>query len=168
MKKLILLIGSFLALLVFFVNCEKQTVEKSTTPEIFNPNADAKLEIQQAIQKAKLENKNILLMFGANWCPWCHRLHALFQQNDSVKTTLDSNFVLVLIDLGRRNKNMDVDSLYGQPNKLGLPALVVLDNTGQPIHTQETGALELSGENLKGHDPQKVIAFLRKWRVKAS
>ncbi|MBN2088182.1 thioredoxin family protein [candidate division KSB1 bacterium] len=165
MKKVILLPGSILLFFVLFLNCAKQYTEKSVTPnEIFNPDANVKLAIQQAIQKAELENKNILLMFGANWCPWCHRLYTLFNQNDSVKTALDSNYILVLVDLGRRNKNMDIDSLYGQPNKLGFPALVVLNKTGQQIHTQETGALELTGENVKGHDSQKVIAFLRKWR----
>ncbi len=164
MKKFILLSGLLLLFALFFT-CEKpQTNKNSSQNEIFNPDANAKLDIQQAIQKANLENKNVLLMFGGNWCPWSHRLYTLFSQNDSVKTTLDSNYVVVLVDLGRRNKNMDIDSLYGQPNKLGFPALVVLDGAGQQIHTQETGALELTEENVKGHDPQKVIAFLRKWR----
>lgn len=160
------MISYSLAFWALFLNCNNSdTQEINTSDEIFNPHANVKLEIQQAILKASLENKNILLMFGANWCPWCHRLYKLFQQNDSIKTALDSNFILVLVDLGRRNKNMDIDSLYGHPNKLGLPALVVLDKTGQQIHIQETGALELSGEKVMGHDPRKVIDFLRKWRT---
>ncbi len=145
-------------------HCSRQTEDSVQLKlPIYQPDADARADIQAAIEKARAEQKNILLMFGANWCPWCHRLHALFQQNELVKKELAQNFVLVMIDLGRRDKNMDLDSLYGKPNQLGLPALVVLDQTGKSLALQETGQFELPKAAGRGHDPEKVLAFLRKW-----
>jgi len=75
---------------------------------------------------------------------------------------------LVLIDIGKRDHNMDIDAQFGEPNKLGLPALVVLDQDGSLIVKQETGSFEYSKEHdSKGHDPEKLIDFLNKWKIES-
>jgi hypothetical protein len=45
----------------------------------------------------------------------------------------------------------------------GYPHLFVLESDGSLVHSQETGALEKG----KGHDPDKVMAFLKKWALKS-
>lgn len=50
----------------------------------------------------------------------------------------------------------------GTPTRLGLPVLVVLDSKGDPLVTQETGALE---DGKSGHDSAKVLSFLKQWRA---
>ena len=46
--------------------------------QIYNPNADAKSEIENAVKQAKKENKHVLVQVGGNWCPWCVKLHNYF------------------------------------------------------------------------------------------
>ena len=46
---------------------------------IYNTTADANVLVAKAIERAKHDNKRILLMFGGDWCGWCHKLHDLFQ-----------------------------------------------------------------------------------------
>jgi len=134
---------------------------------VYDSTANAELDIQNAIKAAKAENKRVLLMFGANWCPWCQRLHHLIETNAQVNRYLHEHYELVLVDLGKRDRNMQIDKRYGSPNKLGIPAFVVLDSNGKQIHTQETGALEYpKGSTKKGHDPDKVMRFLRQWATK--
>ncbi len=131
--------------------------------DIYDTHADGKEQISAALTKASQENKHVLLMFGANWCIWCHRLHATLEKNPEVARTLNANYELVLIDVNRKHgtpRNADVDAQYGNPTKLGLPVLVVLDATGKQLTTQDTGALE---DGKSAHDPEKVIAFLKKW-----
>jgi protein disulfide-isomerase len=60
-----------------------------------------------------------------------------------------------------KNKNQDVDDRYGNPSKHGYPVLVLVDATGNLLHVQDTGELELKAE--KRHDPKKVLAVLRDW-----
>jgi thioredoxin-related protein len=132
-------------------------------PDVYDPKADGKAQIAVALTKAKADHKNVLLMFGANWCIWCHRLHSTFTENGNVARALADRFELVLIDVNKRNgtaRNADVDAAYGNPTKRGLPVLVVLDSTGKPLVTQDTGELE-DGKNA--HDPSKVLAFLARW-----
>jgi thiol:disulfide interchange protein len=134
-------------------------------PDIYDPQADGSVLINTALQQARTENKRVLLDFGANWCPWCHLLHQVFTTDDAVRRQLAAGYVVVMVDVNKRKgpaRNAAVDEKYGNPIKLGLPVLVVLDTGGQPLVTQETGAFEKSGDT-EADDPAKVLAFLEKW-----
>jgi len=131
---------------------------QTTRPAIYDEAADGAKQVEEALAKAKKENKHVLLMFGANWCGWCHRLHTLFDSNAQISAKLKQDFVLVMIDVNK-NRNADVNQRYGKPTRFGLPVLVVLDAEGKALTTQDTGKLE-EGDH---HDPAKVLAFLNQW-----
>lgn len=137
---------------------------KGDKPEnIYDTQADGKEQIAEALSRAQRDNKRVLLMFGANWCSWCHLLHGLFDNDPEIAKTLLYEYELVLIDVDTVNgskHNADADERYGNPTKHGLPVLVVLDAGGKQLTTQETGALEQG----KGHNPDKVFAFLNQWK----
>jgi len=40
---------------------------QSKKPDLYNPQADAKKEIADAVKKAKAENKHVLIQVGGNW-----------------------------------------------------------------------------------------------------
>jgi hypothetical protein len=64
-----------------------------------------------------------------------------------------------LVDVGEKPGqplNRDLVDLY-RVKDFGYPALVVLDKEGKLLCAQSTGVLEKG----KGHDPAKVLAFLR-------
>jgi len=136
---------------------------KAARPPIYDATADGTKQIADALAIAKREHKNVLLQFGANWCGWCHKLHHLFQSDKDIAAVLKANFVVVLIDVDKKH-NADVNTRYGNPCRLGLPAIVVLDADGKQLTTQDTGQLE-AGDH---HDPAKVLAFLKKWSPKKS
>ncbi|HET7535133.1 MAG TPA: thioredoxin family protein, partial [Candidatus Didemnitutus sp.] len=52
--------------------------------DIYDTQVDGTATIAAAVTRAKAEHKHVLLDLGANWCIWCHRLHDLFETNDSV------------------------------------------------------------------------------------
>jgi thioredoxin-related protein len=135
-------------------------------PDIYDPSSDGAAQITAALTQAKAEHKNVLLMFGANWCIWCRRLHHTFESVPAVTKALNENHVLVLIDVNMRHgvkRNDEINTRYGNPIKEGLPVFVVLDADGKQLATQESGALE---NDKEGHDPAKVIAFLQQWAPK--
>jgi thiol-disulfide isomerase/thioredoxin len=153
---------------LFTCRCERRSEGadsgKSEYRDIYDDEADAERDIQAALIRANKRNTRVLLIFGANWCPWCQRLHSLFQNEKTIKRFVEQHYEIVHIDLGRRERNMDIDRRYGSPNTLGIPVFVVLDQNGTPVWTQETGSLEYPADsNIKGHDPKKVMAFLEAW-----
>ena len=130
----------------------------ATRPAIYDTQADGAKLVADAVARAGKENKRVLLMFGANWCGWCHKLHGLFASNPKIAAALKEHYVLVLVDVDKGH-NAAVNEKYGKPTQFGLPALVVLDAAGTLLTTQDTGKLE-AGDH---HDPAKVLAFLDRW-----
>jgi thiol:disulfide interchange protein len=129
-----------------------------TGPAIYDEGADGARQIAEALALAKTGNKHVLLQFGANWCGWCHKLHELCQADTAIAAKLATGFVVAMIDVNRGH-NSEVDARYGNPTRLGLPVLVVLDAEGRQLVTQNTGELE-EGDH---HSPAKVMAFLDRW-----
>jgi thiol:disulfide interchange protein len=53
-------------------------------PAIYDESADGSKQIAEALALAGKDGKRVLLQFGANWCPWCHKLHALFETDKDI------------------------------------------------------------------------------------
>lgn len=157
---------SFLLLLSFFLTVGLVNIEAQDNKSAdigyqlitkFDPARDAAKDIEDAILEAQKSKRRILLDVGGEWCIWCHRLDEFFETNADINKFLHKNFVVVKINYSKENQNKDVLSNY--PKIEGYPHLFVLDKNGKLLHSQNTGELEAG----KGHDRDKVFAFLKKW-----
>jgi hypothetical protein len=82
-----------------------------------------------------------------------------------VDSLIRADYVYLMINYSKENKNMDVMKQLEYPNRFGFPVFVVLDGKGKRIHTQDSGLLE--NVTVKGYDTTKVVTFLKQWNVKA-
>jgi len=130
---------------------------------IYNPLADAKVDINAAVAKAASENKHVLIQVGGNWCGWCVKFHKLLHTDTTIDSLLKADYVFILVNYSKENKNLPVLKELDFPQRFGFPVLVVLDKTGKRIHTQDSGLLE-AGD---GYDAKKVLGFLKGWNVAA-
>lgn len=83
--------------------------------------------------------------------------------DQTVKDELAAGFEVVHVNYSKENKNLEAMRRLGDPEKLGFPVLLVLSPALEVLHTQESGALESGQPGTVGHDPEKVLAFLREW-----
>ena len=134
----------------------------STSKVIYAPGIDAHTEISQALALAARQHKNVLVVFGANWCYDCHVLDLAFHRAD-VETVLRKNYEVVHVDVGQGDKNQDLMQQYQVPMKKGIPALAVLDSTGKLLYSQQGGEFE----KARALAPEDVLAFLSKWKPTA-
>lgn len=105
----------------------------------YNEKADARAELSQALAQAKKANKDVLAVFGANWCKDCRELdRALHGKSASL---IDGKFVVVKIDVGNFDKNTDLAKEYGNPIKKGIPAAVVLTPDNKVLYATKGGEL---------------------------
>ena len=125
---------------------------------VYDEAADGFQQIANAQVVAKVEKKRLLIVFGANWCGWCHKLHEIFEKNEAIAKELKQHFVVVEIDIDGQH-NAEVDAKYDIPADYGIPAIVFADAEGKKLGDQDTGDLEDGGK----HSPEKVLAMLRKW-----
>jgi thiol:disulfide interchange protein len=126
---------------------------------IYSDTADARMDIRQAIQTATREHKRILLDFGGNWCGDCQVLDIYLHQapNDAI---VGKHFVVVHVNIGHYDKNVNVAEKYAVPLKRGVPALAVLDPHGHLLYSQANGEFE----TMRKMDPGSVTEFLEKWK----
>ena len=141
MKKLILLAGLLL--------CSNGWAEDGHLP--YNESANAEIDLVNAIAETNNQNKHILIEMGANWCPDCRALGRYFQRED-IKAWLDERFIVVAVDVGEWDKNLEIAERYGNPISEGIPSLVVLDSKGVMQFATLAGELasarEISGDDL--------------------
>lgn len=128
-------------------------------PRLYNPFADAKQEIADAVKQARLDHKRILLVFGGNWCLDCHVLDYRFHQN-AIRPLVDDNFHVVHVDIEQYDKNLDVAQRYGTSLKHGVPAVAVLSSDGKLLYGQKNGEFEKAREL----DPAAIVDFLNRWK----
>ncbi len=131
-------------------------------PDIYDVRADGSAQIAAAVGIAAAEHKRVIVVFGANWCIWCRRLHSTFENDPAVSRALGRGFVVVMVDVNTRRgvkRNADVVARYGNPTEHGIPVLVVLDSDGRQLTTKDSGELEEG----QAHSPAKIVAFLSSW-----
>jgi len=125
--------------------------------ERFDPGRDAAKDIGSAVTEARRSGRRVLLDVGGDWCIWCRRLDTLFATHPELAEYRNAHYVTVKVNWSKENKNEQVLSRY--PPVSGYPHLFVLGDDGTLIRSQNTGELEKG----KGHDPDKVMTFLRTW-----
>ena len=128
-------------------------------------NADAKGDLKKAILMAQAQHKHVLIQVGGNWCSWCLRFHAMATGAHKVDSLIKADYVYLLINYSKENKNMEMMKQLEYPNRFGFPVFVILDGNGKRLHTQDSGLLEHN--TVKGYDTTKVITFLKMWDVRA-
>ena len=139
-------------------------VARAVDEPIYDEKADASQQIAAAITAASQSGnpaKNIVLAFGANWCPDCHALDDNMHKAE-LAALLEKEFLVVKIDVGRMDKNVDVPRKYDVPIRRGIPALAVLDAKGELLYAMDQGqfadARHMSYESIK--------AFFEQWKPK--
>ena len=131
--------------------------------DLYGHSADAHAEIKQALARAKVGHKRLLVVFGADWCYDCHVLDKAFHRPD-VAPTLDANFEVVHIDIGKGDLNQDLMKDYQVPMERGIPAIAVLDDAGALLFSQKGGEFE----SARSLGPDDILAFLDKWKPSAT
>lgn len=131
--------------------------------KLYNPDADAMAQLDKAIVQAKSENKHVMIIVGGNWCPWCIKMDQFMHNNYSVDSLLTADYILVHLNYSKENKNPAVMARLEYPQRFGFPVIVILNETGKRIHTQNTAYLE----EKDSYSRDKYLDFLKSWNKKA-
>lgn len=125
-------------------------------------NAQTATEIlAKAQNQAKIENKNVFVIFHASWCGWCKKMEKNMD-DPKVKAYFDSNYVKTFITVQERaeKKNLEtpggdlINEKFGGKNQ-GLPFWVILDANGNVLEGSK-----VNGENIGGPASEDEVANL--------
>ena len=119
----------------------------------------AHTDIQAALVKARKEHKRVLLDFGGDWCGDCQVLNFYMHQSPN-KELLEKYYVLVDVNIGHIDQNIDLGDKYGVVLKKGVPALSVLKPDGSVVYGQKNGEFE----NMRQMQSSDLTTFLEAWK----
>jgi uncharacterized protein len=91
---------------------------------------------EEALSKARAEDKPIFLSIGYSACHWCHVMERESFENEKIAEILNQNFVSIKVD---REERPDIDSIYMQAVQLmnghgGWPMSLFLTPDGGPFY----------------------------------
>jgi thiol:disulfide interchange protein len=126
-------------------------------PHLYSETSNASTDISAAIAQARREHKRILLDFGGNWCGDCQVLDIYYHQSPNAEL-LAKHFILVHVNIGHMDQNVDVAERYNVPIKKGVPALAVLDSHGKLLYSERDKEFEHTS-------PSAITDFLNRWKA---
>ena len=129
-------------------------------PLPYDEKADADRAVAQAKARAKKNRKLLLIDLGGNWCGDCRVLAGLMELPE-VKAFVDAHYVVVMVDVGRFNKNLQIPARWGIKDRLeGVPAVLVVDPASNKlIDAGHIAALA----DARHMDPQSVTDWIAQW-----
>lgn len=131
----------------------------SAARDVYPDPAQAKADLEAALKTAAETHKRILLDFGGNWCGDCIVLDMYFH-NAANQPILDANYVLVHVNVGHMDENLEIARQYNIPLEKGVPALAVLTEKGKLLYSQKNGQFE----SMRRMEPSAVTQFLVQWK----
>lgn len=135
------------------------------------PSAPAAADVVKAAQtKAGKEHKNVLLMFHASWCHWCHAMDTAIA-DPACKAFFDRSYVLehLTVSESPKKKNLENPGAEAMLNKFtdgkesGIPFWVIMDPKGKILADSR---LPQSGDNMgcptAGPEVERLKEILKK------
>lgn len=157
-----------------YVETSGCSTSKPSAQSSYQPCIDQMLLLSDAIAKASTQNRKLLVVFGADWCPWCRALDKslpsadilnhpeLSGQIDVIKiaTSAIINGQRVKVPGGTAVLDLVLDTSTGDL-PAGIPAFALIDpkRPGRAI-VRETVSVE-DNSSGRDHDRTKVRALLK-------
>ena len=132
---------------------------QSANRQIYPDPAQAKADLAAALKTAAQTHKRILLDFGGDWCGDCQVLDLYFHDAKNLPI-LEANFILVHVNIGHMDANVDIAEKYGIPLHKGVPALAVLSEKGALLYSQKGGEFE----DMRNLQSAALTSFLVQWK----
>ena len=132
----------------------------SPYPEPYSGAMVAQEELEEFIEKTLGQNKQPIIIFGANWCPDARLLEGVMRL-PTVKSFLERNAHILNIDVGNYEINTALFKMFDKNIQDGIPRVFIMNKMGQNInlHVNETmlKARELSIQDIFNYFQEFVI-----------
>jgi thiol-disulfide isomerase/thioredoxin len=133
---------------------------KTPLPYPYDEAANADVAVAKAKAKARAEHKLLLIDLGGNWCGDC-RVLAGTVELPPLRKFVDAHYVVVTVDVGRFNRNLQIPAHYGITKRLeGVPSLLIVD----PVSDRLVDEGHISALSDARHmTPQALAEWLAQW-----
>lgn len=128
-------------------------------PDIYPAPEQAQADLSAALKQAAAQHRRVIVDFGGNWCTDCHVLDS-YMHDSTNQPLVDASFLVVHVNVGRIDRNLDIAERYGIPLKSGVPAIAVLSSHGKLLYSQTGGEFK----DMRHMDSSALTEFLQRWK----
>ncbi len=83
-------------------------------------------KMAELLDTARTSNRDVMVVFGADWCDRCVLLDRYIRQGE-LGDRIAEDFVVLNIDVGDWSEERRYEAQHGHPTREGLPAIVLVD-----------------------------------------
>jgi len=129
-------------------------------PYPFNETANADDQVNSALARAEAQHKLAFIDLGANWCADC-RILASIMELPEVKQFVEAKYVVVQVDVGRLNRNLQIPARWGITGRLeGIPAVLIVDPSDNSLIDRSNVTTLVEARHMT---PQGIADWIAKW-----
>ena len=114
-------------------------------PEPYSGMLIADDDLKKFINFSVEQNKQTIIIFGANWCPDARLLEAVMQLK-LVKKYLNKHSNILHIDVGDYEINTQLFKVFDKNIRDGIPRIFIMDRKGRNINLQDNDTMRKARE----------------------
>jgi len=118
-------------------------------PRPFDETRNAMMDVDAALASAGISGKRVLLVLGGNWCHDSRGLAGKFEESE-LAAVIAEYYELVWVDVGHRDRNLNVAMRFGVPQIFGTPTVLILSSEGALLN--EKGVHDWRTADSKPYD----------------
>jgi hypothetical protein len=128
-------------------------------PQPYDASANADQQVAAAKARAAATGKRLLIELGSNWCSDSRALAGVLEIPE-VKSFVAQHYEVVLVDVGRFDRNLQIPRRYGVVHIRGIPTPLIIDpKTDKLLNDGHLFELVSAGDMT----PQAVVDWLTHW-----
>lgn len=109
-------------------------------------------DYKTALTQAKKENKPLMMVLGADYCPWCRKFEHKVLSSKFVKPRLHSDFVTLVVD-----KKFDVDTFPTKFRTQFTPRVFFINPKDESILLDTVGYVQRKDFSAKMDEAIKLV-----------
>ena len=102
-------------------------------------------DLKKFINLSVEQNKQSIIIFGANWCPDARLLEAVMQLK-LIKKYLDRHSNILHIDVDDYKINTELFNVFDKNIRDGIPRIFIMDRKGRNINLQDNDTMRKARE----------------------
>ena len=114
-------------------------------PEPYSSMLIADVDLKKFINLSVEQNKQSIIIFGANWCPDARLLEAVMQLK-LIKKYLDRHSNILHIDVGDYEINTELFNIFDKNIRDGIPRIFIMNRKGRNINLQDNDTMRKARE----------------------
>ena len=114
-------------------------------PEPYSGMPIADDDLKKFISLSVEQNKQSIIIFGANWCPDARLLEAVMQLK-VIKKYLDQHSNILYVDVGDYEINTELFKVFDKNIRDGIPRIFIMDRKGRNINLQDNDTMRKARE----------------------